>query len=46
MSDAGTPGVADPGTELVQACVEGGVRVEAVPGACAAIAAIRCARCA
>lgn len=43
VSDAGTPGIADPGTELVRACVAGGVRVEPVPGACAAVAAVSAA---
>lgn len=40
VSDAGTPLVSDPGYRLVAACVEAGVRVEPVPGACAAVAAL------
>lgn len=32
ITDAGTPGVSDPGAGLVQRCLEGGVRVTAVPG--------------
>lgn len=42
VSDAGTPGVSDPGFRLVRAAVEAGVRVEAVPGASAAVAALAC----
>lgn len=40
VSDAGTPGVSDPGYRLVAACVERGVRVEAVPGPSALLAAL------
>lgn len=40
ISDAGTPGISDPGTMLVQACVKEGITVMAIPGPCAAIAAI------
>lgn len=40
VSDAGTPLVSDPGYRLVRACVEADLRVEPVPGACAAIAAL------
>ena len=40
VSDAGTPGVSDPGTELIQACVAGGVRIEPVPGPSAPLAAV------
>jgi len=36
VSDAGTPGVSDPGTLLVGVMDERGVRVEPVPGPCAA----------
>lgn len=42
ISDAGTPGISDPGTLLVQRCVSEGIAVQSIPGACAAIAAISC----
>src|ERR1044071_499757 len=40
VTDAGTPGISDPGQRVVRAAIEGGFRVEAVPGACAAIVAL------
>jgi len=40
VSDAGVPGISDPGVELVQACVEAGIEVIPIPGANAAIAAL------
>lgn len=40
VSDAGTPGVSDPGSELAAACWTAGVPLVPVPGACAAVAAI------
>ena len=40
VSDAGTPLISDPGAEVVRACAEAEIRVEAVPGACAAICAL------
>ncbi len=40
VSDAGTPGIADPGAEIVRAAVEAGVRVYPVPGASAAVSAL------
>ena len=39
VSDAGTPGVADPGVELVQACLAEGIPVDPVPGPSAPLAA-------
>jgi len=40
VSDAGTPTVADPGVHLIGQAVEHGIRVEAIPGPNAAIAAL------
>ncbi|MCX6071952.1 MAG: 16S rRNA (cytidine(1402)-2'-O)-methyltransferase [Chloroflexi bacterium] len=40
VSDAGTPGLSDPGYELVHAALEAGHRVQAIPGASAPIAAL------
>ncbi len=40
VSDAGTPGLNDPGYELVRAAIARGVRVTAVPGASAPMAAL------
>ena len=37
ISDAGTPGISDPGEELVSSCYEQGIQVTALPGACACI---------
>jgi 16S rRNA (cytidine1402-2'-O)-methyltransferase len=40
VTDAGMPGVSDPGAELVRACLDSGLPVEAVPGPSAAITAL------
>ena len=40
VTDAGTPGISDPGEDLVVLCAAAGVRVEAVPGPCALTAAL------
>ena len=40
VSDAGTPGVSDPGERLVRACVREGLAVEVVPGPSAVLAAL------
>lgn len=40
VTDAGTPGLSDPGYELVRAAVEAGVTVSPIPGPSAAIAAL------
>ncbi len=40
VTDAGTPGISDPGERLVRAAVREGLRVEVVPGPSAAIAAL------
>ena len=39
-TDAGTPGVSDPGQQLVAAAWDAGARVVPIPGPCAAIAAL------
>jgi len=39
VTDAGTPGVSDPGVELVQACRSHGIKVEPIPGPSASMAA-------
>ena len=40
VSDAGTPGISDPGFLLVRTCVEAGIEVETLPGATARIPAL------
>lgn len=40
ITDAGTPGISDPGYLLVRACIENNVAVECLPGATAVIPAI------
>jgi 16S rRNA (cytidine1402-2'-O)-methyltransferase len=40
VSDAGTPAISDPGFELVRAVAAAGFEIIAVPGPCAAIAAL------
>lgn len=42
ISDAGTPGISDPGAALVKACVDNQIPVMANPGPCAAIQALSC----
>ena len=39
VTDAGTPGVSDPGVELVDACVQANISVDPVPGASAPLTA-------
>ena len=39
VSDAGTPGIADPGHSLVKACLEAGVDYELLPGPSAVVSA-------
>ncbi|HTY86043.1 MAG TPA: 16S rRNA (cytidine(1402)-2'-O)-methyltransferase [Candidatus Acidoferrum sp.] len=40
VTDAGSPGISDPGERVVQAAIAAGFRVESVPGACALVAAL------
>ena len=40
ITDAGTPGISDPGEEFVRMCNEAGIRVTSLPGACALITAL------
>jgi 16S rRNA (cytidine1402-2'-O)-methyltransferase len=40
VTDAGTPGISDPGQRVVRAAIGAGFRVEAAPGACAAVVAL------
>lgn len=40
VSDAGTPGISDPGEELVKFCYEAGIEVSSVPGPAACITAL------
>jgi 16S rRNA (cytidine1402-2'-O)-methyltransferase len=40
ISDAGTPGISDPGSKLIQTCLDSNICVTSVPGACAAITAL------
>ncbi|MCF8061710.1 MAG: 16S rRNA (cytidine(1402)-2'-O)-methyltransferase [Deltaproteobacteria bacterium] len=40
VTNAGTPGISDPGTLLIRRALDERIRVEAVPGPCAAVAAL------
>lgn len=43
VSDAGLPGISDPGAEIVQLAIAAGVSVIPIPGACAAVTALAAA---
>ena len=40
ITDAGMPGISDPGEELVKMCAESGITVTVLPGACACVTAL------
>jgi 16S rRNA (cytidine1402-2'-O)-methyltransferase len=40
VSDAGTPGISDPGAHLVDACIDAGLSVDVLPGASAIVTAL------
>ena len=40
VTDAGSPGISDPGERVVKAAIAAGLRVEPVPGPCALVAAL------
>ena len=40
VTDAGSPGISDPGERVVKAAIAAGFRVESVPGACALVAGL------
>ena len=40
ITDAGTPGISDPGEELVRMCRDAGIAVTSLPGPCACVTAL------
>ena len=42
VSDAGTPGICDPGEEVIKKCIEEEITIIPIPGACAMINALIC----
>ncbi len=42
VSDAGTPGICDPGEEVIKKCIDIGIKVIPIPGACAMINSLIC----
>lgn len=40
VTDAGTPGISDPGEDLVRLCYEQGIEATSLPGACACVTAL------
>jgi len=42
VSDAGTPGISDPGEEVIKEAINEGISIVPIPGACAAINSLIC----
>lgn len=42
ITDAGTPGISDPGEEIVKQCIENNIKIVPIPGACAFVNALIC----
>lgn len=42
ITDAGTPGISDPGEEIVRQCIENNIKIVPIPGACAFVNALIC----
>lgn len=42
VSDAGTPGICDPGEEIIKKCIEQEIKVIPIPGACAMVNSLIC----
>ena len=40
VSDAGTPGICDPGEEIIKRCIEKNIKIIPIPGACAMVNAL------
>ena len=42
ITDAGTPGISDPGEEIVKQAIENNIKIVSIPGACAFVNALIC----
>lgn len=42
VSDAGTPGICDPGEVIIKKCIEENIKIVPIPGACAFVNALIC----
>lgn len=42
VSDAGTPGICDPGHEIIKECIDRNIEIIPIPGACAMVNALIC----
>ncbi|MBI5399260.1 16S rRNA (cytidine(1402)-2'-O)-methyltransferase [Candidatus Saganbacteria bacterium] len=40
VTDSGTPGISDPGQEIIKSAIESNIKVDVIPGPCAAISAL------